>query len=279
MLALAAALAIGATINADGCPDVLDYSTWAETADQKWDYRSSKLVVLGAVHSRDPSHEQFARIATAFATARPTLAFFEGPDRGTRDSAETAIRETGESGYVRYLAASANVPSRSLEPSPPQQIKMLLGQYPVDQVMLFFIVREAVRLRDREGLSGPRLEAAVGKMFEKIAPMEAALGVPLPFKDTPGLQAAFAAYWPGRDWKRADSAWFSPTADDRKTGGVFTAAINRADSTNRNRHLANILGEAVRKGERPFVVIGRNHVPMITPAIDCALKRLQESGN
>ena len=271
MTGLAAAMALGLSLASGQCPDVLDYASWTEAADQQWDYRSPKVVVIGALHSRDPSHEQFARIASDFAAAKPTLVFFEGPDRGTRDSVDAAIRETGESGYLRFLAAAAKVPAKSLEPSPPQQIKMLLADHPIDQVMLFFIVREAVRLRDREGLTGAALQGAVAKMFAKVAPMEPALGVPLPFKDVAGLQAAFARYWPGRDWKAADSRWFSPKANDEETGGVFTGAINRADSTNRNRHIVRLLSDAAAGRERPFVVVGRNHVPMIAPALDCNL--------
>ena len=270
-IALATVLGAGA---ARQCPDVLDYKSWAEAPGQLWDFRSPRLTIIGAEHSRDPGHEQFARIAARFREARPTLVFFEGPDRGTRADAAATIRETGESGYIRLLAREAGVPSQTLEPSPPQQIRTLMGQFPGDQVLLFFVVREAVRLRDREGLSGKALDAAVAKMFEKVAPMEAALGAPLAFRDVAGLQSAFHRYWPGRDYKTAEASWFAPTADDSVTGGVFAGAINRADSTNRNRHMVEIFSSAVSRGERPFVLVGRNHVPMISPALECALRGL-----
>lgn len=263
---------VAATDAGPACPDVLDYATWKEAPEQAWNYRSAQVTIIGASHSRDPEHEQFARIATSFAEARPTVVFFEGPDRGFKDSAEETIKATGESGYVRHLAAQAGIPARSLEPSPPERLRALIDEFPLDQALLFFVVREAVRMRDREGVTGDALEAAVARMLPRLQPLAAEAGVKLPFSDTAGLQSTFSLYWPGRDWKAAEAHWFQPGGDDRRTGGVFAAAINRADSTNRNRHLVKLLSEAVASGERPFVVIGRNHVPMVAPSLDCRLK-------
>ena len=267
-LALAAALAGGAP---GACPDVLDYSGWRPAADQKWEWhwppRDPKLVMMGAEHARDPAHPQFVRIAAAFDAAAPTLVLFEGPDRGEKASAEETIRAAGESGFARYLARRAGAKVRSLEPSPGDQFEALAGQFPIDQVMLFFVLRETARLRDREKLSGEALDSAVAKLLEQAAKM----GPGLPFSDLAGLAAASERYWPGRDWRSADSLWFSPGGDDSKTGGIFLAAINRADSMNRDRHMVRLIADAARAGERTFVVVGRNHVPMQVPALACAL--------
>lgn len=258
--------------SASACPDVLDYGAWKEAEAQLWDFRSPALTIIGAEHSRDPSHAQFARIESEFAAARPSLVFFEGPDRGIGDSADEAIRNGGESAFVRLLARKAGIPARGLEPSPGEQVQALAEHYPLDQVLLFFVVREAVRLRDREGRTGDALAASVAALLERVSAMASSSGIALPFDDVAGLQAAFEAYWPRRDWKSADSDWFSPLADDAQTGGRFFAAINRADSTNRNRHMVKLFADAVRQGERPFVVVGRNHVPMLSPALACLLR-------
>ena len=273
VLTLAATLAAAPATRCD----VLDYAGWKEAPSQRWDYRwpaeAPKLAILGAEHQRDPAHPQFARIAAAFAEAKPTVAFFEGPDRGTRDDAEATIKETGESGYLRLLAKQAGVRAQSLEPSPVDQVKMLSADFPIDQVTLFFVLRETARLRDREGLSGEALDKAVAALLLKLQPMGQAAGIALPFADSAGLQAAFERYWPNRDYKSADARWFSPAADDAETGGVFTGAINRADSRNRDRHMVRLIAAAAKAGERPFVVVGRNHVPMQAPALDCLLAR------
>ncbi|NUT01597.1 MAG: hypothetical protein HOP96_11540 [Sphingomonas sp.] len=260
MVALIGAMVAGA------CPDVLDYGSWKPSISTAWDFRSDSATVIGAEHSRDPSHEQFGRIVSAFETARPTLALFEGPDRGVAASREETIRAGGESALARLLAKSAGIPARSLEPSPSDQVKALARAFPQDQVMLFFVLREASRLRDREGLSGEKLDGAVSALLQRAA----GIG-PMPFEDFAGLDTAFRKYWPDRDWRTAEARWFDPLAEDAATGGKFFAAINRANSTNRNRHLVKLLANFAAKGERVFVVVGRNHVPMIAPALECAL--------
>lgn len=261
---------------ADCMDRVLDYRTWREEPGQIWDFRwpeegQSSLTIIGSTHSRSTDDPQFARIAAAFEAARPTVAFFEGPDRGAADSAEETIRTRGESGYLRFLAARAGITVRSLEPAPPQQIGALLREFPLDQVLLFFTLRETARMRDREQLSGAALDASVSTLLGRMAPLAAAGGLTLPFADIAGLEAAAKRYWPAQDWRALPAGWFSPLADDSETGGVFLGAINRADSTNRNRHMVRLLSEAVAAGERPFAVVGRNHVPMQAPALVCAL--------
>ena len=251
---------------AAACPDVLDYGSWKPSAATEWDFRSHPVTVIGAEHSRDPLHEQFGRIASAFERAKPTLLLFEGPDRGIAGSRDETIRSGGESAFARLLAKGAGIPARSLEPSPGDQLKALAGSFPQDQVMLFFVLREAARLRDREHLSGGKLDAAVSSLLQRAAGMG-----PMPFTDLTGLDQAFRRHWPARDWRTVEARWFDPLADDTATGGKFFAAINRSNSTNRNRHLMKLLTDAAGKGERVFVVVGRNHVPMIAPALKCRL--------
>jgi hypothetical protein len=255
---------------------VLDYGDWKQAPDQRWDYRwpqkgPAQISIFGAEHVRDPAHPQFKRIEAAFAELKPTLVFFEGPDRGVSGTAEETIRTRGESGYLRFLAKEAGLKAQSLEPSPAEQIKLLSAAFPIDQVMLFFVLREATRLRDRENLRGEALDAALAGLLQKLQPLTAGSSIDLPFSDLAGLQAAFARYWPRRDYKDAEARWFSSTARDSETGGVFTGAINRADSINRDAHMVRLITAAARAGERPFVVVGRNHVPMQAPALDCLL--------
>src|SRR5687768_16558299 len=277
LLALLAAAA--APQPADACAaQVLDYAAWTEAPGQAWDYALSgpdgkaRVTIIGAEHSRDVSHPQFARIATAFAETAPSLALFEGPDRGVGADEAATIANMGESGLVRFLAAKNGAQVRSLELSPPDQVKALLATFPADQVMLFFILRETARMRDREGKAGAALDEAVSAMLRKVGPMASAMGLAEPLTDLPALDSAARKYWPDREWRTFPSNWFSPGADDRKTGGIFLGAINRADSANRDRHLFGLITSAAKAGEKVFVVVGRNHVPMIAPALDCALK-------
>ena len=271
MILVSLALATEHPASADCADQVLHYGSWRATPSQQWDYRAERLTLLGAEHVRDPSHSQFPRIVAAFREAAPTLIFFEGPDRGIGNDADETIRTRGESGYVRFLAHQANVPTRSLEPSPGQQIGLLMGQFPADQVLLFFVLRETARLRERDHLSGPALDSAVSSLLSRSADMARGGGMALPFSDLAGLEAAARRYWPDRDWRSFPANWFAPAAAGTDSGGLFLAAVNRADSTNRDRHMVRQMVDAVRSGERVFAVVGRNHVPMQAPALACAL--------
>jgi hypothetical protein len=275
MALAAAALAQAAPVRCG--TRVLDYSNWREAPGQAWDYRWSgdgnqTLTIIGTRHLRDPADPQFRHIASQFNDSRATLVFFEGPDRGVANTAEETIRSRGESGFARFLAAGAGIPARSLEPSPGQQLGLLLAAHPLDQVNLFFILREATRLRDREGVSGAALDQAVSQLIGRSVQLAAGADLTLPVTDLATLDVAVRRYWPDRDWRTLPADWISPGADDARTGGVFLGAINRSDSMNRDRHMVTQVVEAVRVGNRVFVVVGRNHVPMQKPALDCALQ-------
>lgn len=211
-------------------------------------------------------------MAAAFKAARPTVVFYEGPDRGIADSAQATITSRGESGYVRWLAMKAGAKTRGLEPSPADQMAGIADAFGAEKAMLFFVGREAARLRDREGLQGEALDAAVAKLLVRVGPVAKAAGLTMPFTELDGLDRAWARYWPrGPSWRAAPTGWYDPLADDAATGGQFMAAINAASSENRNRHIFRLLAEAAGSGDRVFAVVGRNHVPMQAAALRCAL--------
>jgi hypothetical protein len=253
---------------------ILDYRTWQAAPHQSWHYAGKgkaggTIELVGAEHLRDPSAPQFAEIDAAFAAAKPTVVFFEGPDRGLADNADAAIRTQGESGYVRYLAGRAAIPARSLEPGPLDQIAGLKGRFPDDQIVLFFVLREAARLRDREGKTEAGLDAAVTALLQKLEPLAAKARLATSIHDLPTLAAAARLYWPKLDWRLLPADWFTPGTGVSEAR--FLPAVNTAVSDFRNVHMVRLFGDTAAKGERVFVVLGRNHVPMLTPALDCRL--------
>lgn len=278
MFAILAASTVLAADPVAACESrLLSYAGWREGPDTVWNLDiagapGGRLIYIGALHSRDAADPQFAGVEAAFRAAAPTVVFYEGPDRGVgADGADTIVTR-GESGYVRWLAAQGGVRISSLEPSPIDQFKALGERFPADQVELFFVLREAVRLRDREHLTSEALEGAVGTMLSRLEGIAAGAGVKLPFSDLDGLGAAYSAYWSGGpDWRAAPAAWFDPLADDAATGGRFMASVNAASSEARNVHMYRALARATLSGERVFALVGRNHVPMQAAALRCAL--------
>ncbi|MFC6998689.1 hypothetical protein [Rufibacter roseus] len=253
------------------------YKDWKETAQTQWSLflksqNSGSLQYIGAFHSTDPTHQQFTQIKEAWNQQKPTLVFFEGPDRGTAASETETIQKLGESGFVRYLAKANGVKTQSLEMSPQQEIDQLVasGKFTPEQVKLFFVLREASRLRDRKGLKGEQLTEAVAQLLVKVNTVIRGYEKVIP--DVPALQEAFGKYWASpANWQEVPAAWFDPLGDGQKTGGKFTNEINRLNSEHRNLHMYRLLSAAVLKGEHVLAVVGRNHVPMQADALQCAL--------
>ncbi|HEX6559323.1 MAG TPA: hypothetical protein VF021_07665 [Longimicrobiales bacterium] len=229
-----------------------------------------RLSYFGAVHSTDVSDAQFKRLQEAWQKLRPTVAFYEGPRRSEAATFEETVREFGESGAVRFLAARDGARIERLEPDPVAETKAMMQLFPADQVKLFYVMRETARLRDRRGLHGAELEDAIDRLLQQAHALFAdAWGEPWGIAE---LAAAYHKYWSTpASWLDAPSDWFDPMKTSAQTGGVFTNEINTASSEFRDRHMYDVLLREVLKGERVFAVVGRDHLPAQIAALRCAL--------
>jgi hypothetical protein len=230
-----------------------------------------RLMYFGAVHSSDPADPQFADIRGRWERMRPTVAFYEGPVRPEAATGEETIRQYGESGYVRFLAREGGARIERLEPDPRDEARYVLARFPVDQVKLFYLLRETSRLRERRGYTEPQLRESMDQLLRRVGEQLPDLsGV---ITNTDELQAAYRRYWTApANWWEAPSAWFDPLASSAGTGGIFTNDINRLSSEFRNRHMVQVIAREVLGGERVFAVVGRDHVPAQAPALRCALR-------
>lgn len=122
---------------------------------------TGQLVYIGARHSSDPADPQFAEIEKQWNTQRPQIAFYEGPNRPVPKDRNEAIRQTGESGFVRWLAARDGIQLDRLEPDPKDETNYLLERFKPEQVGLFFTLREAARLRERRNMGEAEITRSI----------------------------------------------------------------------------------------------------------------------
>ncbi|MBX0334501.1 hypothetical protein K3G39_14760 [Pontibacter sp. HSC-14F20] len=257
---------------------VISYLGWKETPATQWSLQltaksGGSLQYIGVSHTDHIADPQFLEMRQIWALQKPTLAFFEGPDRGIADSELETIQKFGEPGFVRFMAKAAGIKTLSLEPSPQEEVNYLIARndFTPEQIKLFYILREASRLREHKGMDESQIKAAITQLLQKANTLIPAFAKVLP--DIESLQPAYEKYWSApANWWEAPSAWFTPREDGDKTGGKFTNTINRHSSEYRNLHMYRLLTDAVQRGERVFAVVGRNHVPMQAPAIRCALQ-------
>ena len=229
-----------------------------------------RLYYFGAQHSSDPADPQFAEIEKVWNKLKPTVAFYEGPNRPIAATRDETIKQAGESGFVRFLAARDGIPIVSLEPSPQDEVNFILKRFSPEQVTLFFVLRETSRLRERRKLSETELRAAVAQLLERASQMKI-LADPITSLDE--LDAAYRRYWKNPPhWWQAPSAWFDPLKSSAETGGIFTNEINQMSSGYRDQHMYTVLATAALEGKKVFAVVGRNHVATQADALRCALK-------
>jgi hypothetical protein len=254
---------------------IVPYADWPKVKDPAFSLDVSgkaggRLYYFGAEHATDPAHVQFAEIERAWNALKPTVAYYEGPNRPIAETKDETIKQAGESGFVRFLAKRDGVPFVSLEPSPVEEAAHVSRRFTPEQVMLFYVLRETARLRERRKLPEAELKAAVAQLVERAAKMKGFEGA---FKDVAGLETAYRKYWTSpADWWEAPQAWFDPLKSSKETGGIFTNDINAMSSGYRNLHMYRALAGATLEGKRVFAVVGRNHVPMQTPALRCAIR-------
>lgn len=257
----------------DACADkLIKYNEYSESSGEEYflniDHLSGgALCYFGAQHSDNPLDEQFAQIKKAYFEFKPDIIFYEGPKRPLGKDEEETIRLFGESGFIRFLAQQDSIPVESLEPNPADELKYVIKKFTPEQVILFYLLREASRLRERKKASPEEIEERINQIFTRMPSIEE-----ITIKDIDGLQKAYSKYWSDPEmWYDAPSRWFDPLKTSVETGGVFTNEINSESSQYRNVHMYELLTKAVKEGKRVFAVVGRNHVPMQREAIKCAL--------
>jgi hypothetical protein len=230
---------------------------------------AGQLSYFGARHSSDPDDVQFAEIERQWNAQRPQIAFYEGPNRPVAADREDAIRQTGESGFVRWLAARDGVALGRLEPDPKDEITQLLKHFSAEQVGLFFTLREAARLRERRNMGEAEITRAIDQMLQRAA----ALGLDaIPLRSSADVAQAYGKYWREPvQWWQAPSRWFDPAAKSADTGGVFTNEVNAQSSAFRNITMVQRLSAAVRDGKKVFAVVGRDHVSHQADALRCTI--------
>lgn len=265
------------------CADkVIPYSLWSDVKNPVFNLKldsstGGQLHYFGAVHSRDLDQQQFKEIENAWEDLKPDVAFYEGPNRPIFETREETIRKTGESGFVRYLAKKDGIPFITLEASPIAEVKGFLEKYSAEQVMLFFILRETSRLREREGLSEKELKGAISQLLVQAKNIGGFESIP---KDLFELEKVYKRYWKTpQNWWEAPTKWFDPGLSSSQTGGIFTNEINKMSSGFRDLHMYKLLAQNLLEGKKVFAVVGRNHVPMQVPALKCVVAPKKIDGN
>jgi hypothetical protein len=228
----------------------------------------ARLIYFGVHHTFDPADPQYVEMEKIWRELQPTEAFFEGTGTFIGETLTDALRQSGEPGLMRHLGSVAGVPTHSLEPTRDAEVETLLQKFSAEQLVLFYVTRSVVQVRDRRGSSGSGLDSVFNQQLGQIH-NTAALATTL--RDITAFRAAYQRWFPGTDPALASARWFDPTRTSADTGSKFFNDVNRASSLFRDFYMYRLLVRAWRPNVRIFAEVGRDHIPAQAAALKCAL--------
>lgn len=223
------------------------------------------LLYFGARHTYDPSHPQLAAIERLWLEFKPTVAFSEGGVTPLASSKQTAVARYGEPGLVRFLADADRIPVVSLEPGRNRQVEMLAPTYSLEQIKLFYILRQVMQYW-RNPDRGVTLEDYLEPVVRYFNGMERLAAIDP--RSVSEIGETVAKLIPDlKDWRRVPKEWFVPFRNDS-----YTNRLARRLSELRNPHMVKLIVDAVKGQERVFAVVGMGHVVMQERALRAKLK-------
>lgn len=223
-----------------------------------------QLLYFGSRHVYDPADPQVTEIQKLWAEFAPTEALNEGGDPPVAGTIEDAVRQFGEPGLVRYLAARDDTPVMSLEPSRATEVPMLLPHYSREQIKLFYILRQVPHYRQAT-LSVP-MEKKIEEDLRWFAAQYDLPGAPRTLAEVQELCGSLLPEV--AHWSDVPQSYFDPLSEITH----FTNDISRRLSDLRDEHMVDLLAKKMKGGARVFAVVGGSHVVMQEPALRARIR-------
>lgn len=226
-----------------------------------------ELIYYGARHSFDTADPMFDDIERRFTAMRPTIAFNEGGDPPALSDRDEAIRNYGDSGFLRYMAKTHGVEAQNLDLPPEHESRILRSKYTKPQVLLFYVVRQ--------------------------------LGTYNNMPDPPDFDTYFDEFMQscGRSLEMHDASWEIVNTEFERTFGEpliperigrdysdpvpdenLTQRIARDSSIARDQYMVDKLVEALHRHKRVFAVMGASHVVMQEQALRARVRLRRHHG-
>jgi hypothetical protein len=228
--------------------------------------RQGQLFYFGARHTFDPADWQVQAIEDYWHQYRPTLAFNEGGEPPVLPLRDETISRFGEAGLVRFLAKRDSVAICSLEPPREEEYALLLKEFSVEQIKVFYVLRGVAQFR--RSRNDERVEDFVERVLTGLSKEPSLEGVPRSLAEFEHSHARL--FSEPADWRNVPDTWFDPVAKPV----VYLNRISRTLSEFRDRYMVNLLITELRKGARVFAVVGGSHVIMQEPVLRAAAKAL-----
>lgn len=214
------------------------------------------VLLYGAHHTSDPDNPQMKDIETRWSSFRPTVALYEGRQRGFVNSRllEPLSGRT-EAEKLQSLAHRDGVRLFCLEPAYRDEVAALLRDWSPERVALYFTMR--VYWGESGGTADDDLAL---HLLRKRTDVEGLRGT---IDSVADIDRIWAGEMPGAgDWRtlggEPESGWF--------------AELSIRSREIRGEHMARVALDLVDRGERVFIVVGSGHVIRTEPVLRAALE-------
>jgi hypothetical protein len=216
------------------------------------------LVLFGAAHTRDPSDPELALLAHEWDAFSPTVALVEGRLGFLFPYLMDPVEEYGEMGAAAARARASDLPIYSWEPRREWEVRQMLDSFPAPRVALYYVLRPYFSQLRFGRPDDP--EAFVDEYRRKRTRYPGLEG-------TLTTMAAIDSLW-ARDF--AGQPDWRETSDEYGLPGYLADLFARSNAL-RDEHLAAVLLDLVRRGERVFAVAGSSHAVKLDAALHAAL--------
>lgn len=219
---------------------------------------SGALLLFGAEHTRDPAEPELAILAREWDTFRPTVALVEGRLGFLFPYLMHPVEEYGEMGAAAARARANGVPLYSWEPRREWEVRRMLDSFPAPRVALFYVLRPYF-----SGLRFGRPSDPEGFVEEYRRNRTRYPGLEGTLNSVAAIDSLWARDFAGQpDWR--------DTSDEYGLPGYLADLFARSNAL-RDEHLAAVLLDLVRRGERVFAVAGSSHAAKLDAALHGAL--------
>jgi len=215
--------------------------------------------ILGVEHITDPNNAQFDTIRNLWNRANPTVALVEGRLGFLFTWFQDPIDKYGEGGLVSGLAKKDGISLYTWEPTRDDEIEILMKQFPVEQIAMFYTFRPYF-----SNMRHGKPENPEEKLQEYL-------------KSRTNYEHIKGIY---QSWEELDSIWqkdfpeinWRDYSDEQGWPKGYLYDIWNASNLSRDFHLVQIITELVEKGEVVFVTMGASHSPRIENTLKGMIK-------
>ncbi|MGH1366578.1 MAG: hypothetical protein ACRBF0_23655 [Calditrichia bacterium] len=244
--------------------DMLAYEEIWETHRRPYIYsvlaaNGGGVWVMGVEHSKDVDHPQMDSIRYYWEKAQPNLALAEGGVGNLVRYLQHPIKTNGEGGLLRQLADDAGVELYSWEPRREIEIELLMRDFPVEQIAMFYTLRPYFSNMRFGRPDSP--EAALQDYLNSRTDYKHLRGV---YTSWTELDSIWQRDFPDKDWREHSSGNGWPK-------GYLHSIWNKSNVA-RDEHMVQIILEAVGEGKTVFVTMGASHAPRVEKTLRAELE-------